>query len=141
MVSIVWFILSLFKVCAFSWLLVLIESIILSFIIGTKQAKGDDDLLENIVTIALVGISIFAFQKFFFNLSVSNWWVIAYAVAGAILIVILPGGFTASNLILKHFGLMQLPTWGLIVGIVLDIIFIGVVFVPMIIQRKEKRER
>ena len=57
MVSIVWFILSLFKVCAFSWLLVLIESIILSFIIGTKQAKGDDDLLENIVTIALVASS------------------------------------------------------------------------------------
>ena len=141
MVSIVWLILSLFKVCAFSWLLVLIESIILSFIIGTKQAKGDDDLLENIVTIALVGISIFAFQKFFFNLSVSNWWIIAYALLGGIFIVILPGGFTASNLILKHFGLMQLPTWGLIVGIVLDIIFIGVVFVPMIIQRKEKRER
>ena len=140
MVSIVWFILSLFKVCAFTWLPVLIESIILSFIIGTKQAKGDD-LLQNIAVIALTGISIFAFQKFFFNLSVSNWWIIAYALLGGIFIVILPGGFTASNLILKHFGLMQLPTWGLIVGIVLDIIFIGVVFVPMIIQRKEKRER
>lgn len=140
MVSIVWFILSLFKVCAFTWLPVLIESIILSFIIGTKQAEGDD-LLQNIAVIALTGISIFAFQKFFFNLSVSNWWIIAYALLGGIFIVILPGGFTASNLILKHFGLMQLPTWGLIVGIVLDIIFIGVVFVPMIIQRKEKRER
>mgnify|MGYP000162807515 CR=1 FL=1 len=140
MVSIVWFILSLFKVCAFTWLPVLIDSIILSFIIGNKQAKGDD-LLQNIAVIALTGISIFAFQKFFFNLSVSNWWIIAYALLGGIFIVILPGGFTASNLILKHFGLMQLPTWGLIVGIVLDIIFIGVVFVPMIVQRKEKRER
>ena len=140
MVSIVWFILSLFKVCAFTWLPVLIDSIILSFIIGNKQAKGDD-LLQNIAVIALAGISIFAFQKFFFNLSVSNWWIIAYALLGGIFIVILPGGFTASNLILKHFGLMQLPTWGLIVGIVLDIIFIGVVFVPMIVQRKEKRER
>ena len=140
MVSIVWFILSLFKVCAFTWLPVLIDSIILSFIIGNKQAKGDD-LLQNIAVIALTGISIFAFQKFFFNLSVSNWWIIAYALLGGIFIVILPGGFTASNLILKHFGLMQLPTWGLIVGIVLDIIFIGVVFVPMMVQRKEKRER
>lgn len=140
MVSIVWFILSLFKVCAFTWLPVLTDSIILSFIIGAKQAKGDD-MLQNIAVIALTGISIFAFQKFFFNLSVSNWWIIAYALLGGIFIVILPGGFTASNLILKHFGLMQLPTWGLIVGIVLDIIFIGVVFVPMIVQRKEKRER
>ena len=140
MVSIVWFILSLFKVCAFTWLPVLIDSIILSFTIGDKQAEGDD-LLQNIAVIALTGISIFAFQKFFFNLSVSNWWIIAYALLGGIFIVILPGGFTASNLIFKHFGLMHLPTWGIIVGIVIDIFFIGVVFVPMIVQRKEKRER
>ena len=55
MVSIVWFILSLFKVCAFTWLPVLIDSIILSFIIGNKQAKGDD-LLQNFIVAGIVCI-------------------------------------------------------------------------------------
>ena len=43
MVSIVWFILSLFKVCAFTWLPVFIESALLTLILLIVLVAGDSD--------------------------------------------------------------------------------------------------
>ena len=139
MVSIVWFILYLCKVCSFSWIPVLIEGVvglIITIVISEKQEedrrysfgrhKEDtfaSDVKFTLAVLISVGCIFFSFYKLFFSLQISAWWLLLAPIVGALAIA-LPGGFTGLGLILANNGLCTLPKWGLIVSIVFDVIFL-----------------
>lgn len=74
MVSIVWLILSLFKVCAFTWLPVFIESALLTLILLIVLVAGDSDSDSAWgVLFPFTGVLTFSIYKCFFGLAISNW--------------------------------------------------------------------
>lgn len=134
MVSLVWWILSLCNVCAFSWLPIFIEGIVLVFV---AAFFGKNESTTSSVQALSMGFALFAFCKCFLDLSISSWWILISPLWFA-LAALIPGGFTINNLLFSHFGLMNLPTWVLVVGIISDILFIGVLIVA-IKQAKESQ--
>ena len=54
--------------------------------------------------------------------------------------MLFPGGFTIVNLLFKNLGLMNLPIWGFIVGIVLDVLFI-VLLVAIIVEAVKNKKK
>ncbi len=136
MVMLVWYILSLFGVCSFTWLPVFIDTLLTAFICGAQQ--DNDSFLNNCLCTVCLGLSGFAFYKFFFALSISGWWAFASPIA-MLIVLLFPGGFTIVNLLFKHFGLMTLPTWGLIVGIVLDVLMLIFILADWISKLKMRR--
>lgn len=123
MVMLVWFILSLCGVCDFTWLPVFIDAILAAILLAAKE---ENNLGRDLLCIVAVGVAGFAFYKFFFDLAISAWWILASPIA-TFVVMLFPGGFTIANYLFKNFGLMNLPTWGLIVGIVLDVIFLVII--------------
>lgn len=138
MVMIVWFILSLFGVCSFTWLPVLIDTGL--YTIYAIINLNDDRYLPNAIGTLTLGVAGFSFYKFFFDLSISTWWIFLSPIAFPVM-VFFPGGLTITNLIFSHYGLMELPTWGLIVGIVIDVFFLialVLIIVDAITNRKSR---
>lgn len=124
MLTLVWWVLSLFKVCTLTWLPVFIDAAILSVLLFAGMGDNDEEPIpKSLVLLATFGVAVFAFLKFFCCLSFSGWWVLSSAVLG-IIALLFPGGFTIMNLLFKFLKLMILPTWVLIVGIVLDVIIL-----------------
>lgn len=121
MVSFVWWILSLFGVCAFSWWPVLIEGLVMAVAVPIISVLLRDD--TGIEYLLGVCMSIFAAAKLFLGLSISGWWILAGPIWFT-LASFIPGGFTITNLVFSHFGLMECPTWLLVVGIVCDVLFL-----------------
>ena len=137
MVSIVWFILSLFKVCAFTWLPVFIESALLTLILLIVLVAGDSDSDSAWgVLFPFTGVLTFSIYKCFFGLAISNWWVLLSTIP-AMIMLLLPGGFTAFNLLFNHFGLAMAPQWAVITGIVLDVV--KLIFIIIGVSKKIKR--
>ena len=133
MVSIVWLILSLFKVCAFTWLPVFIESALLTLILLIAIVAGDSDSAWGVL-FPFTGVLTFSIYKCFFGLAISNWWVLLSPIAASI-ILFLPGGFTAFNLLFNHFGLTMVPQWAVITGIVLDVV--KLIFIIIGVSKKK----
>lgn len=115
MIMLVWWILSLFGVCEFTWLAVVID-------LSVSTVLSMPSIDEGPVPTPLLTMSgaIFAVCKHFLSLSISGWWILA-APVWFVLAAFIPGGFTITNLLLSHFGLMALPTWAFVVGIVGDV--------------------
>lgn len=120
MVSIVWLILSLFKVCAFTWLPVLIDSGLITLLILILAFTMDDDSARA-AALPTMGVFMFAIYKYFFCLTLPDWSVLLSTLPASV-ILLLPGGFTAFNLLFNHFGLAMVPQWAVITGIVLDVV-------------------
>jgi len=129
MVMLVWFILSLCGVCDFTWLPVFIDAILAAILLAAKE---ENNLGRDLLCIVAVGVAGFAFYKFFFDLVISSWWILVSPIA-TFVVMLFPGGFTITNYLFKNLGLMNLPTWGLIVGIVLDVIFL-VILIALIVD-------
>jgi len=138
MVSIVWFILSLFGVCAFTWLPIFIDAVITLCLLVFMNPEGKNDT-QNFATIAVMSVAYFAFYKSFFALTVSGWWVLLAPVAMPVA-ALFPGGFTIVNLLLDKNGLIALPTWGLVVGIILDVLIAGIMVYTIIEEVKNKKK-
>lgn len=140
MLTLIWWILSLCKVCSFSWLPVLIDSIIGVVLFFKRSFDSFDaqqeDLPSGLCAFYSLGIAAFAFYKLFFSMTISAWWILLSPIV-FILLLIIPGGLTIFNLITKNHGLLILPTWGLVVGIILDVLLI--VFTIVIIVDEKKR--
>lgn len=138
MVMLVWLVLSLCGVCEFTWLPVFIDAVIVGSILGVKEKSSHSRLILANVSL---GVALFAFYKFFFGLNVSIWWILISPIA-MLIMLLFPGGITITNFILKSYGLMTLPAWGMIVGIILDIltlILLIYIIADSIKNKKEKR--
>lgn len=68
----------------------------------------------------LKNIAIFAFYKAFLGLNLSDRYVL---ISGLLMTLVrfIPGGFTITNQILKHFHIINLPVWVFIILIIIDI--------------------
>lgn len=137
MVMLVWFILSLCGVCDFTWLPVFIDAILAAILLAAKE---ENNFGKDLLCIAAVGVASFAFYKFFFDLAISSWWILLSPIAGVV-VMLFPGGYTIANYLFKNFGLMNLPTWGLIVGIVLDVIFLVIIIALIVDSIKNKKQK
>ena len=106
------------------WLSCMIDGILLFLLMQILSiwAKSDDALSDASKS-SIVGISlgIVGFAKYFLTLSITGWKMIFIWIA-SIVMWIIPGGCTIGGLVAKHFGWIILPTWALIIFIVIDLI-------------------
>ncbi len=137
MVTIVWLVLSLFGVCSFTWLPIFIDTLLGAFFAALKS-DNKNETIRNLSAVVLLGVSCFAFYKFFFGLTISTWWIILSPIM-IVLLIVVPGGFTIINLLFKNFGFIDLPVWGLVVGIAVDVILL-IIFIFAIISDKMNKE-
>ncbi len=137
MVTLVWFVLSLFHVCSFSWIPLLIEGFFLLIWSCKRVIDQDDSNMPVIYFIVALGAIVFSFYKLFFHLNISPWWLLLAPLA-ATLIVFFPGGFTIAGLVLSKVGLMTFPTWGLVVSIIADVIML-ILLITIIVEWFKKR--
>lgn len=110
------------------WLSCMIDGILLFLLMQILSIwSKDDDTLSNASKSSIVGISlgIVGFEKYFLALSITGWKMIFVWIA-SIAMWTIPGGCTIGGLVAKHFGLIMLPTWALVIFIVLDVI--GLIF-------------
>lgn len=135
MITFVWWIVSLFGVCSLTWLPVFIDGCI-ALVLTFFQLDGNGDPPAS--AIVCVGIALFAACKYWFGLTISGWWILLSPV-WAMLAIILPGGFTLTNYLLGHFGLMTVPTWVFITCIVVDVICVILELVLIFGDRKGRR--
>ena len=120
MVTIVWLILSLIGVCSFSWWPVLIESL-LFMLIGLAGASDGGSKFMAVIGLVMAGVFPFAAFKLFCGLNLSLWWLIA-APFWNVIAAAVPGGYTISAILLERYEFMTLPTWMLVVLIIVDIL-------------------
>lgn len=131
MVTIVWLILSLIGVCSFSWWPVLIESFLLAILLSMGGKPGL--LLANLVA----GLIPFSAFKLFCGLNLSLWWLIA-APFWNVIAAAVPGGYTISAIFMERYGWMTvLPTWMLVVLILLDILYLVGIIMGIIEWRND----
>lgn len=137
MVSLVWFILSLLGVCQFSWIPLFIESIIAMFVWMAKNSQSTNTFWSLQETVIYYGIMLFSFCKMTFNLSISSWWILVSPIWFEVALFI-PGGYTITSILFNKYGLMNVPVWGLIVSIIVDISIL-VLLVINFFQKKTKK--
>lgn len=138
MVMLVWWILSLFGVCNFGWLPVMIDAIITSVAVLAYSTTKNDDSLESFVAVPLIGIALYSFSAQFLSLSLPFWCVFISPV-WFFIACLLPGGFTITNIILKSLEIMLLPMWVYIIGGLADAIILALmIWMPIDSYRNKK---
>lgn len=126
MVSLIWFILSLSGICAFSWIPVFIEAVVMVIYISMKhEANG-----VNALFYASSGVALFSGLKVFLGLSLSAWWIFLSPLV-ALALFFVPGGYTILTAVLYFTGLISVTTTGLIISLVIAIIFDVFIFLGM----------
>lgn len=139
MVSVIWFILSLFDVCSFSWWPVFIEGIIL-FLVFTICYTNSDDLVWGFLSVFNCGVFVFAALKLFCDLTISPWWILL-AWLWFLLALIIPGGLTFTYLWFDHLNIITYSKGQLIFLIVVDIIFVIIIIASVIDTVLKKRKQ
>lgn len=84
-------------------------------------------------------IAVFSFYNGFLNLALPDCFIFISGIP-IMLINFIPGGYTIINLILKHFNIITLPTWALILGILVDIWEFKLLVIPFIKYLNLKRK-
>ena len=136
MVTIVWLILSLIGVCSFSWWPVLIESL-LFMLIGLAGPSDGGSKFMAVIGLVMAGVFPFAAFKLFCGLNLSLWWLIA-APFWNVIAAAVPGGYTISAIFMERYGWMTvLPTWMLVVLILLDILYLVGIIMGIIAWRND----
>lgn len=138
MVSFVWFILSLCKVCSFSWWPVFIEGIIvfLAFIINYSISNN---YVTGIFAVFSVGVMAFAGLKLFCGLTISPWWILLAGIWLA-LALFFPGGLSLTYLWFDHLNIITFSKGQFIFLIVVDILFVFILVYYIINSIIEKRK-
>lgn len=118
MVTLIWFLLSLFGVCVFNWWPMLIEALVL-LILTAVVTLGHPGQWASYFMLTMAGFLAFALGKLFCGLTLSPLWLVAAPVWSVVALVI-PGGYTIGVLVLKQLGVMTLPTWIFWVALAVD---------------------
>lgn len=139
MVMLVWWILSLFGICEFTWLVVAIDFFLGIFLYCINGVVTES---TGLLTIGLgsIGCCLFAVCKFFFGLTLNGWWILLAPVWLAIA-AFLPGGFTLTNYLLQKFGLMTVPLWVYIVGAVVDVFYFVALIYALVSDAKQQKKK
>lgn len=139
MVSIIWFILSLFDVCSFSWWPVFIEGIILFFASGFVYVLNED-IVSGALSVFYCGAFVFAALKLFCGLTISPWWILL-AWLWFVLALIVPGGLSITYLWFNHLNIITYSKWQLIFLIIVDAIFLVILIASVISSVIPKRKK
>lgn len=126
----------MFGVCSFTWLPVFIDAAIAGVFAVVMSTDGD--IASQVTGIGILGVSVFAFYKYFFSLAISPWWILASPVV-VLILAIFPGGFTIANVLLNNAGLMAMPLWGFIIGAVIDIIYLVIIVMIIVSSIRDRR--
>lgn len=119
MVSLIFLVLSRFEILPFSWWIMFIEGIVV--VAGAVSLFSHQEIAEIIGTYFGLGLLSFAFYKLFCGLVLSWPWVLLAGVVSGLALLI-PGGLTFFNVLLSNAGMINLPQWVFIAGIVIDVI-------------------
>lgn len=121
MVSLVWFVLSLFNICDFSWWSVFIKGIVFCLILFISSA---DVAQKGALGQFLLGLVIFAGLRLFCGLTISPWWMLLAGI-WFILAAIIPGGFSLTYLLFNYLSVITHSKSFLIFLMIVDtIIFV-----------------
>ena len=137
MVMLVWWILSLFGVCSFGWLPVMIDAIIAVIVSVVFLTNNESDDLKLYVPISVIGVAIYAFCAQFLSLSLPFWCVFISPI-WFILALFFPGGFTITNLVLNIIGVISVPMWVFVVGGLADALMLIAIIVITVKTYKGK---
>lgn len=138
MVMLVWWILSLFGVCSFGWLPVMIDAIITTIACVVMNNDSEEDKLStDIICIVSIGVAIYAFCAQFLSLALPFWCVFISPVWFLVAFFV-PGGFTITNVIFNVVGIMSVPLWVFIVGGVVDAIVIAILIYDIVSHVRNK---
>lgn len=138
MVTIVYLILCWCGVFDFSWWFPFIESIIL-LILELFIALSGENTGAGVLGFFQFGLLIFSFYKVFADIAISNWFILLTPL-WAYVAALVPGGTTISNILLHNAGLMLLPKWFFIVGIVLDAIEAFAIVFGLLSEMRDKNK-
>lgn len=134
MVMLVWWILSLFGICSFGWLPVMIDAILTT--IGTiiiPAERGEEVSPNDVVGLISLSVAIYAFCSQFLSLSLPFWCVFISPI-WFLVAVFFPGGFTITNFILNAVGVMSVPVWVFVVGGIADLLIIALIIYAIVIS-------
>ena len=53
--------------------------------------------------------------------------------------LVVPGGYTISGILLERYGFMTLPTWVLVVSVVLDVLFLIGIILMLVEGRQDAK--
>lgn len=114
-------------------------TILCTFLMKKGEIDEEDEYYSKVQGISET-VAIFCFYKGVLKLTLPNWWVL---LSGIILTLVnfVPGGYTIMNLIFKHFNMITLPTWALILGIFVDIYEIISLDIPLIKYLKRELKK
>lgn len=135
MVMLVWWVLSLFGICSFGWIPVMIDAIITVIVSVAIMTNEDSDDLMLYIPMSIIGVAIYAFCAQFLSISLPFWCVFISPI-WFIVALFLPGGFTITNILLNIIGVMSVPMWLFIVGGLTDALMLIVLIVITIKTHK-----
>lgn len=121
MISLVLIVLSALGIIGFNWWIPFAEGLILTVaeMANSANSGNSDGFGSDLLANAAMGITAFSCYPLFCGLQVSPWWLLA-APFIFLLAFFFPGGITIVNLVLRHFGIIQLPIWLLVIGVLID---------------------
>lgn len=137
MIMLVWWILSLFGICSFGWLPVMIDAIIAVIVSVVFLTNNESDDLKLYVPISIIGIAIYAFCAQFLSLSLPFWCVFISPI-WFIVALFFPGGFTITNFVLNTIGVISVPMWVFVVGGLADALMLIAIIVITVKTYKGK---
>ncbi len=137
MIMLVWWILSLFGICSFGWLPVMIDAIIAVIVSVVFLTNNESDDLKLYVPISVIGVAIYAFCAQFLSLSLPFWCVFISPI-WFIVALFFPGGFTITNLVLNIIGVISVPMWVFVLGGLADALMLIAIIVITVKTYKGK---
>lgn len=126
MISTIWFILSLFRVCSFTWLPVFLETLLISVQLIRKNGSsrnfsphGTYDTTSDFCIAVLTFICVYAFYKHFLHLGGPLWWIV-FSPVYTLAVILIPGSMILVNHLLAEHHLIDLPQWAFALSIILS---------------------
>ena len=107
----------------------------------TERAEEGSSVMMNFGAGMSGGCSLFMFCWFFFGWNHAIWWYFLFLFLGWILHFI-PGGYTLMLFLLRRMGWIapQLPSWAMILVIVMDVVSLIATILSFVFYRKSMKK-
>lgn len=107
--------------------------------VAIPTSSGDEHKTSaDIICISAIGVAVYAFCAQFLSLTLPFWCVFISPV-WFIIALFVPGGFTITNIILNAVGVMGVPIWVFIIGVIADVLIIGLMIWSLITSVRNKQ--
>ena len=138
MITLIYWLLTLTGLLPFTWWVPFIDGII-ETCVGSLMEEKNTSVPRVIYIYIALGIAYFSFYKLFCDLTLHPGFIFLSGLAFLVAFFV-PGGFTITNYLLRHFGWITLPKWVLITGIVIDVLIVIMLVYVFYDERKDKNK-